>query len=701
MKIRETSPLMDWMRPLGSDGTLHSVLLSTYGLSLSDPPFFDQDFLPTLLGLGGVRERGYSSPANVERRLGQFYCGVVCDAHALAQGGRPSLRVEVIPIGHQLNHAKVVLIHRERLVRLVIGSANLTHEGFRKNREAAMVLDFKEDGELPPEILTEFAENWLARLGPSVTTEFRRSLEQSVAAAQDWKPRRKPEINVRTLWGGGPAPLWQQIGAAWPKGEKLRVWTICSPFWPNPGEADTPFDALRRELDERGADTLGAKIKLFTSADVAGSRGRPCFPFELISQLAQRGFKPADAEICPVRLDALANEVPDGRAEDHRPLHAKWIYLCGDRTSLLVLGSANFTRRGLGVLKKPVGTNIEVVVLISGPGNSIPMAALLPPIAESGIVRWGDCLESDLSVPVQDVEQFVWPDFIFGIELEVRWEKSPLVGRLRVKCAKPVEFTVAMEDGDESATLLTGVTDTPSERITELDETQVTSLLIRRGVWVTWGLPRQKVWFPINIAGESKHGLPAVLGQKPTEQDLLAYFHGRIDEEDLMDLLIERGRQKEAGDGTAFDPPGRELQNYVVREFLEGLYGMEEVLRDASASPRMFEQALLGEFSPLRLATEIQSAMRNGRRTATAAGFQLVELIRLVERLEARNPKQREAWFASTREKTLEELMKVVSSASGVQNFLDNCNAPPFREFVRGVLGSETATKWWAAMETS
>ena len=135
MKARETPPLMDFVRPLDSEGVLQSVLLSTYGLSLSDPPFFEQDFLPTLLGLGGVRERGYSSPANVERRLGQIYCGLACDAHALAQGGRPSLRVDVIPVGSQIHHAKVVLIHRERLVRLVIASANLTHEGFRRNRE--------------------------------------------------------------------------------------------------------------------------------------------------------------------------------------------------------------------------------------------------------------------------------------------------------------------------------------------------------------------------------------------------------------------------------------------------------------------------------------------------------------------------------------------------------------------------------------
>jgi hypothetical protein len=82
-----------------------------------------------------------------------------------------------------------------------------------------------------------------------------------------------------------------------------------------------------------------------------------------------------------------------------------------------------------------------------------------------------------------------------------------------------------------------------------------------------------------------------------------------------MNLLIERSRQQETCSGTALAPPGRELQNYVVREFLEGLYGMEDTLHNSAATPRGFEQALLGEFSPVRLANETQRAFAAGRRT--------------------------------------------------------------------------------------
>ncbi len=695
---------MDFVRPLDSEGVLQSVLLSTYGLSLSDPPFFEQDFLPTLLGLGGVRERGYSSPANVERRLGQFYCGLACDAHALAQGGRPSLHVDVIPVGSQLHHAKVVLIHRERLVRLVIASANLTHEGFRRNRETAAVLDFHERSDLPPQILADFAAQWLARLGSGSTTGFRRALLEAVDAAMAWKPAPTGGTSLRTVWGGGEVPLWRQVVEAWPQGEKLKEWQICSPFWPSPGEADTPFDVLRRELNSRGANVDDAALQLFALGDAPGIRGRPRFPFLLVEQLAHRGFNPADATICPVRLDALASEVPEGRAEDQRPLHAKWMLLRGEQTSLLLLGSANFTRRGLGVLKNPAKANIEVCVLIRGSSETLHADNFAPPIAVNGIVKWSDCSAASLAAPLEEVEVEPWPEFISGIELEVRWETQPVSGALQIRCLSAPDFSIAWEKGDaELLPLDAGTASAEGIFTVVLDAEQISSILIRRRVVVNWGEPPCKALFPINIANESKPGLPAVLGQNPTEQDLLAYFHGRIDEEDLMSILLERGRQQSAGQIVELAPPGRELQNYVVREFLEGLYGMEEVLRESAASQRVFEQAMLGEFSPVSLANETLKAFVNHRRTATATAFQFVELLRLIENLSHRNStvvkKQPPDWFNETRERSLTNLFSMVRTAAARSDFYHACSVEPFRKLVTGLLSKNSTHRFWTSIE--
>ena len=85
------SPLIDAVRPMDADGPLVSLICSTYGLSL-DSNFFEQDFLPTVLGLGGVRDRGYAVPVAMERKLKEAYSALVADAHALADGAGQACR---------------------------------------------------------------------------------------------------------------------------------------------------------------------------------------------------------------------------------------------------------------------------------------------------------------------------------------------------------------------------------------------------------------------------------------------------------------------------------------------------------------------------------------------------------------------------------------------------------------------------------
>jgi hypothetical protein len=65
------TPFIDAVRPLDADGPLVSLICSTYGLSLDQPNFFEQDFLPTVLGLGGLRDRGYAVPVALEGNLRQ------------------------------------------------------------------------------------------------------------------------------------------------------------------------------------------------------------------------------------------------------------------------------------------------------------------------------------------------------------------------------------------------------------------------------------------------------------------------------------------------------------------------------------------------------------------------------------------------------------------------------------------------------
>jgi hypothetical protein len=127
------------------------------------------------------------------------------------------------------------------------------------------------------------------------------------------------------------------------------------------------------------------------------------------------------------------------------------------------------------------------------------------------------------------------------------------------------------------------------------------------------------------------------------------------------------------------------------------------MLRDSTASPRIFELALLGEFSPVRMANEIQRAFAAGRRTATATGFQLVELVRLIENLTPRSADSRTKrapfWFDEIRERSLNQVFRIVRTAADRADFRESCTADPFGALVTAVMSPKTASRLREAIQ--
>ena len=58
------------------------------------------------------------------------------------QASIPSWRLDVVPVRSVVLHAKVTLLAWANHVRIVVGSHNMTNDGYRHNREHMGVLDF-------------------------------------------------------------------------------------------------------------------------------------------------------------------------------------------------------------------------------------------------------------------------------------------------------------------------------------------------------------------------------------------------------------------------------------------------------------------------------------------------------------------------------------------------------------------------------
>jgi hypothetical protein len=151
---------------------------------------------------------------------------------------------------------------------------------------------------------------------------------------------------------------------------------------------------------------------------------------------------------------------------------------------------------------------------------------------------------------------------------------------------------------------------------------------------------------------EARLLLPVSPGaQPPGEKLLLAYYQGRIAPEDIYPPPPGEGDDAEKSSTTnsanesAVDTS--RIQSYQIREFVEALKGINDDLRSASLATEVaMKHAVHGELSPVALAHEVIRAVHDQRRSPTAAGFQLVEILTCLTKAEQFDvsPNHKTAW---------------------------------------------------------
>ena len=144
-------------------------------------------------------------------------------------------------------------------------------------------------------------------------------------------PDLRPTPDIDVVFGGDEKPLWRQFVDAWPQGEPVLNWHICSPSWPQVDQsaARNPFEAIANALKDRGCSLADCDLEIIACADSPGPNALPRFPFSLLSYLREQDFPIQRGRILPAKLEAANDEIPAGMAGENRELHAKWIILAG------------------------------------------------------------------------------------------------------------------------------------------------------------------------------------------------------------------------------------------------------------------------------------------------------------------------------------------------------------------------------------
>ncbi len=636
--------LLDRVTPLTEmeNDPILGLVGTTYNLQ---PDFFDIDFLPGLLGLGAWDDRGWTTRIAIEKRL-QMMDSATILMEAGQYVGRPrSLRVEVLPAsgrGQQTLHAKVLVVFRERMVQLIVSSANLTEPGYRFNREVATVITASAKHRNQVRMMLSAVHGMQELLSHRLTKGAADILVRATAALDEWEDGQGEDDDA-FLWSGAPTPLWQDFLSRWPAGERVQKIVIVSPFW-SEGDLGSPIHRLLDELDQRNALDAGLTIRLLTEA-CKDSQGAflPRLPAsyatcDLSAQRVMAVAESVDPSVPPEEVDMREDFLGT------RPLHAKVVFLEGPDTALAYAGSANFTHKGWGFLQDPGKANIEAGVVLRRNGRRRVELRGLIPATVGQAVELGRGKPGKLAPPEPSVPEEPWPDFIAEIVLSPvpdRKEELALVVRVHPDKAMGTWSVGMAEKGSSPARTLVSSTDGPSglpdQWCVSVASQMLKRLLIDQEVIVYWWRSQQGRPVPINVDPSARTSLPISPGSRGLmEEHLIAYYQGRIRWEDLFPDpdLPDPPPSK---DGPPPEPPlGSEvdtskIQSYQIREFVEALFGIRADLGEACQSESAMRFALLGPVSPISLARTVMVALKAGSRTPTAAGFQLVEILACIE----------------------------------------------------------------------
>jgi hypothetical protein len=360
-RMGEEEPLSEYWKPPADSGLVGDIgepvtcLATTFEF---DAGFFEAELLPRFLGLRfDHTENERTFIVEREEALATTNVAVLVDTSRF-DPGQTTLQWDQLPIQVPggIQHGKLTLLVWERLVRLIVASANLTRPGYRRNREVFAALDFFDGADSAPYAPLRDALDFIgvlctwSRALPAATQRVRGVVEQIRARVRHWSsmpqdfgPRERPRVSLvagHPPYKAGPAQsVLDQLVDLWLPRRVLHL-TVMTPFvGQGVDEEDPVLSRMGRLPMARGAE--GWLVVPEAAAPEEGTRHIVPLPKHF-----GRGWKKRfrqGAHILPVPLYV------EGKDDKPRILHAKALLIEGDSYDLMMIGSSNLTPHGMGI----------------------------------------------------------------------------------------------------------------------------------------------------------------------------------------------------------------------------------------------------------------------------------------------------------------------------------------------------------------
>ncbi|KKO19766.1 MAG: hypothetical protein BROFUL_01524 [Candidatus Brocadia fulgida] len=346
--------LIDYWSPPPDAGEPIGCIATTYTFS---PVFFEEDCLSRFLRMESDPDNdGSVFLVEREEKMSSVQCiSVLVDQHH-CKGAR-NLRWDIIPsrIPKAIMHAKISVLCWSNCVRVIVGSANLTEQGYRMNQEIFGSLDFHGGSDIPMAVLKsilDFLKEMVDRCTNSPdqpeVSRWHNFLTDIGKRTRNWgriEPYRGGrDVRIHPLLlGSGKPDLFDQVRNYWNQASSRPpdyAW-ITSPFFDSPDSPNIPAKKIWEVLNQRGA----ASVCYYVHAE--DNKDKKQLIVSAPKSLLESA--PNQRSSVDIRFARVIECFDTKEIKTIRPLHMKSIWLQNDEWALYVIGSSNFTASGTGV----------------------------------------------------------------------------------------------------------------------------------------------------------------------------------------------------------------------------------------------------------------------------------------------------------------------------------------------------------------
>lgn len=455
-----------------------------------------------------------------EEKLAEVQCvSALVDAHHCR--GQRSLRWDLLAarVPGAILHAKVSVLWWQHCLRLIIASANLTEDGYRRNREIFAVMDYVLGGEAPLSVLDSvlkflreagtYAESSDVNPSPAIS-RWNGFLTSVRATARDWGSgteqvgKKAPRL-YPVLTGPGRESALDQVRTLWPEGVPDDA-IVTSPFFDPPEIPNKPAMELWRILRQRGE----ASVTYFLTAEEIS--GIDAFfvhaPETLLHAQPQRPS-------CRTYVGTIA-EHDEEEAGGFRQLHMKSIWLAGNDWYGHLIGSGNFTSAGLGLSTRP---NLEagLFFLVSKSGNSDVARLLLDGLPDGDVfdpdteIKWspksieGEDVPDETILPLPPAfSQAIYSRENGSATVTLIFKGKPPAGWIIYKATDSDDVLLCEEEWKTGG---------EAEKVELIWEQEMAP----SGLEVSWKGANGRAWWPVNVDRAASLPPPEELSDLPLD----------------------------------------------------------------------------------------------------------------------------------------------------------------------------------------